>query len=317
MKHLVIYNPNASNGKAHKRLSAVRSQLDDLGIPHDLTLTERPGHATVLARENADRYAVLVAAGGDGTVNEVINGIMLAQRTDTASQVSALGVLGVGRGNDFAHGAGVPGTLREACEVLKAGHRRRIDVGLVTGDGAPGGRYFGNGLGIGFDTIVSIEASKIAWAQGFVGYFIGAIKTIFFYYDPPELHLKTDNIDESRLLLQISAMIGQRMGGAFLMAPKADSSDGLFDICIAGEPSRREMLGLVAKFLKGTQEGTRHIEFDRSSRLEVSSRAGKIVMHADGETLCTAGHKAVVEIIPGGIEVISRKDTLPIHQNIG
>lgn len=304
MANLMIYNPNASNGTAHRKLRAVRSQLDELSIPYDLVLTERAGHAMSLARENADRYDVLIAAGGDGTVNEVINGIMLARRTDVRPRVSALGLLCVGRGNDFAHAAGVPGTLREECEALKSGQRKRIDVGFVTGDGAPEGRYFGNGLGIGFDTIVSIEASKIAWAQGFVGYVIGAIKTIFFYYDPPELRLKTDNIDESRPLLQVSAMNGRRMGGAFYMAPCADISDGLFDICIAGAPSRREMLGLVAKFLRGTQKGARHIEFDRSSRLEVSSPDGKIVMHVDGETLCTAGRNVTVEIIAGGIEVV-------------
>ncbi len=307
MTHLVIYNPNASNGKALKRLKAVKSQLSSAGILHDIILTEEPGHATRLARENAGRYDVLVAAGGDGTIHEVINGIMMVRKAASAihSPISALGVLCTGRGNDFAHGAGVPRNLTAACAALKTGVRKHVDVGLVIGDGAKEGRYFGNGLGIGFDAIVSIEASKIGWAQGFVGYLIGAIKTIFFFYDPPVLRLKTDTVDEQRPLLQISVMIGRRMGGAFYMAPQASNSDGLFDICIAGEPTRREMLGLVAKFMKGSQEGARHIEFHRTARLEVTSAGAKIVMHADGETICTSGSKVSVEIVHCGLEIIS------------
>ena len=306
MKHHIIYNPNAANGTAEKKADYVRSLFDDAGLEYSMEFTEGPGHAESLAQENARNHEVLVAAGGDGTANEVINGIMRASQPPSSStNVPAMGVLCVGRGNDFAFGAGIPSKLPEAVDVLSQDYRKTIDTGYISGPEAPKGRYFGNGIGIGFDTIVGLEARKIKWAQGFLGYLLGALKTMFFYYSAIPLTLDSDGRKDARPMLQISAMNGRRMGGAFYMAPEAANDDGYFDICIAGEPKRREMLGVILQFLKGSQAGNRHITFDRAKKIVVTSSDGKIVMHADGETICTEGREVVVEIVPGALSVVS------------
>lgn len=303
LTHLIIFNPNSSNGTGIKRLDAVKSQLESRGIRYDLEFTGAMGDALRLARENAYKYDVIVAAGGDGTINESINGIMIAGKEDGGT-MPALGVICLGRGNDFAYGADIPKSLEECCEVLERGRRKRIDIGFITGGDAPEGRFFGNGIGIGFDTIVGIEASKIKWAKGFLGYLLGALKTIFLF-DAPELELVTDGGKSTQRHLMVSAMNGRRMGGAFYMAPKSSNDDGLLDLCIAGAPKRREIPGVLLQFMKGTQEGSRHITFDQTKKLEVVSADGAIVMHADGETICTEGRHITVELLPRALEVVT------------
>ncbi len=305
MKYLIIYNPNAANGAAAKKADRVKQGLDEAGLDYAIEYTECPGHAVEIAGGAADKYDVLVAAGGDGTANEVLNGIMRYRAgLGPAGSIPAFSILSIGRGNDFAFGAGIPGNFVDGCAALRANRRRWIDVGSIHGPEVTQTRYFGNGIGMGFDTIVVLEAAKITWAQGFLGYLLGALKTMFFYYNAPLLSIKTDTLDETRPMLQISVMNGRRMGGAFFMAPKAADDDGMFDLCIAGEPKRGVMLGLIVKFLKGSQEGDPHIRFSRSKKVVVTSLDSKLVVHADGETVCTKGARIELEIIPHAVEVI-------------
>jgi diacylglycerol kinase (ATP) len=303
MKYLVIYNPYAANGVAAKKVDGVKQHLENLALDYTIEFTERPGHAVEIATGAADKYDVLVAAGGDGTANEVLSGIM-RYKAGAGASIPAFGVLCVGRGNDFAYGAGIPGDFADGCTALQENKRKWIDVGSISGPVVAETRYFGNGVGMGFDTIVGLEAAKITWAQGFLGYLLGALKTMFFFYNPPLLSIKTDTLDETRPMLQISVMNGRRMGGAFFMAPEAAIDDGLFDLCIAGEPKRGVMLGLIVKFLKGSQEGDPHIVFSRSKKVIVTSTDKKLVVHADGETICTEGAQIELEIIPHAVEVI-------------
>ncbi len=305
MKYLIIYNPNAANGVAAKKVDGVKQQLESLALDYAIEYTERPGHAIEIAAGAASKYDVLVAAGGDGTANEVLSGIMRYRAgAPSDASIPAFGVLSVGRGNDFAFGAGIPGNFVDGCAALQANKRKRIDVGSINGPEVTETRYFGNGIGMGFDTIVGLEANKITWAQGFLGYLLGALKTMFFYYNPPLLSIKTDTIDETRPMLQISVMNGRRMGGAFFMAPEASNDDGLFDLCIAGEPKRGVMLGLIVKFLKGSQKGATHISFSRSKKVVVTSPDRKLIVHADGETICTEGARIELEIAPKAVEII-------------
>jgi len=304
-KYLVIYNPHAANDVASKRVELVKHYLDAEELDYSIVFTQRPGHAIEIAEEAAESYDVLVAAGGDGTANEVINGIMRYKSSKGAdARAPAMGMLCIGRGNDFAFGAGIPTTVAEGSAALRANVRKRIDIGCITGPVVEGKRYFGNGIGMGFDTIVGLEAAKLTWAQGFLGYFLGALKTIFFYFRAPMLQITTDAFTETRPAILISVMNGRRMGGAFHMAPESKNDDGKFDLCIAGEPKRLQMIGLVTKFLKGTQKDSSHILFTRSSKAIVESAEGMLVVHADGETICTAGHRIELETVPGALEVI-------------
>jgi YegS/Rv2252/BmrU family lipid kinase len=305
MKYLVIYNPNAANGVAAKKVSEIRKSFEGAGLDYAIEFTEGPGHAAKLAESASGSYDVVVAAGGDGTANETLNGLMRERRSsDAGKRMPAFAILAIGRGNDFAYGVGMPRGYLAGCSNLKADRRKWIDVGMITGPEVSEPRYFGNGIGIGFDTIVGLEAAKMKWAQGFLGYLLGALKTMFFFYDAPLLSIKTDVFEETRPMLQVSVMNGRRMGGAFFMAPKSEIDDGSFDLCIAGEPKRGEMLGLIVKFLKGSQEGHPNIAFSKSKKVVVTSDENRLVVHADGETICTEGARLELEIIPRAVEVV-------------
>ena len=187
----------------------------------DFTLvqTERAGHAIELARTAAGQgYETVVAAGGDGTVNEVING--LVQAKTSGIDLPALGVISVGRGNDFGYGMGLPHSVEEAVHILSAGHTRKIDVGRLTGGLYPQGRCFGNGVGIGFDAVVGFESVKLAPLSGFPSYLVAALKTILLYFHAPRVQIELDDETITQPCLMVSVMNGRRMGGGFYMTPE-------------------------------------------------------------------------------------------------
>jgi len=300
----VIVNPTSGRGEGGRAMPRLEAALRGAGLEYALVQTERPWHAAELAQDAAGRgYDAIVAVGGDGTANEVLNGLMRAKASQ--GQCPAMGVLCVGRGNDFAFGVGLPREIEAGCRVLAQGRSRWIDVGRVTGGDYPQGRYFGNGVGIGFDTVVGFEAAKLRHVHGFAAYFVGALKTIFLYFRAPRLRLDLDDRTLSQPCLMVSIMNGRRMGGGFFMAPDGRPDDGLLDLCIAAQLSRRAVLGLMPRFMKGTQAGHPAIRMERARRVVVVALDGTLPAHADGETLCTAGDRLEVEILPGQIALLA------------
>ncbi len=301
-KYRLIVNPTAGGGTAGKSIPDIERRLHKSGLDFDLVQTERPWHAVELARAAAAEVDVVVAVGGDGTANEVLNGLMLAKN---AGHTVTMGVLCVGRGNDFAFGVGIPTELAASCEALTADRRRTIDVGHVVGGDLPEGRYFGNGVGIGFDAVVGFVAAKMKHVRGFVGYFVAAIKTIFVYFKAPLVRLEFDGQPMDLHALMVSVMNGTRMGGGFMMAPNGVPDDGVFDLCIARQVSRPRIFAVMLKFMKGTQAEHPAITTGRTNRITVTAVEGTLPAHADGETLCTEGRKLELEIIPNAIEIVS------------
>jgi diacylglycerol kinase (ATP) len=300
---MVIYNPTAGKGAAAERIPEVEALLKAKGIDYDLRVTQGVWHAAELARDAGSAgYDVVVAAGGDGTVNEVVNGLMLAH--ERGEELPTMGVLSIGRGNDFSYGADVPGDLAACVEVLAAGFVRPMDVGRISGGDYPEGRYFANGIGAGFDTIVGLEAAKLKHVHGFMAYVIGAIKTFVIYPDAPEVRVEYDGGVIAKASHEISIMNGKRMGGTFFMAPKSSNHDGLFDFFIADRLTRRDMVGLILRLTKGTHEGHPKIEMARSSRIAISAPGGGLVVHADGETICVDGTSILVECVPSRIRIV-------------
>ena len=222
-----------------------------------------------------------------------------------AGHTVTMGVLCVGRGNDFAFGVGIPIELAAGCEALTADRRRTIDVGRVVGGDFPEGRYFGNGVGIGFDAVVGFVAAKMKHVSGFIGYLVAAIKTIFLYFKAPLVRLEFDDQPMNLHALMVSVMNGTRMGGGFMMAPNGVPDDGVFDLCIARQVSRPRIFALMLKFMKGTQAEHPAITTGRTNRITVTAVEGTLPAHADGETLCTEGRKLELEIIPNAIEIVS------------
>ena len=310
MDYRIIVNPLAGKGSGGKAVPEIERLLSAQSLTYDLVRTERPGHAIELARSAAEQGVnVVVAVGGDGTANEVINGLM---QVPQAQRSCAMGVLCVGRGNDFAFGAGIPSELAEGVQILADNHRHTIDVGHVVGGDYPQGRYFGNGVGIGFDAVVGFVAAKLKLFTGFLGYIVATIKTVFIYYPAPTVTVEVDDGSAMRLptnrlsALMVSVMNGRRMGGGFMMAPDGSPTDGLLDVCIARQVSRLGVFGLVPHFMRGTQATQDAVSSGRVSRIIVSAEEGTLPAHADGETLCTAGQRLEITVVRQQIQVICR-----------
>jgi diacylglycerol kinase (ATP) len=302
-KPLLIYNPAAAKGRAGKILPHVLALLAQRGFDCDLKLTERPGHALELGRQAvSEGRSLVIAAGGDGTVNETINGVMEGEVNGGGRP--ALGVLPIGRGNDFAFGAGIPLGLEQACDVLVSGSRRRMDIGRVSGGDYPAGRFFGNGVGLGFDTVVGFEAAKLPWLTGAASYLVAVVRTLFLYAHAPVYEVTLDDQTLRQPFLMVSVMNGRRMGGSFMMAPEGDPHDGIFNLCLVGEVSQLRILPLAATIMQGKQEGKPAIRMTRSRRVHIRAIDGSIPAHADGETVCTAGEELAIELLPGALEVV-------------
>ena len=304
MKYYIIVNPISGRGYAEKVIPHIEAGLKRHGLAFDLVRTERPWHAADLAESAAKSgYDAIVTASGDGTANEAINGLMRSGLSKKA--MPSFSILPVGTGNDMAYGLGIRGNLDESIAALAAGNRQRIDLGFVQGGDYPDGRYFANGVGIGFDAEGGFVAAKIRWARGTLAYLIAVIQTIFIYYKAPTVEISYNDISYTQSSLMVSIMNGQRMGGGFYMAPQSEVDDGHFDLCIAANPSRARIFGLIPYFLKGTQATQPEITTGRTDRITVTAIQGSLPAHCDGETLCEAGKALTAEIVPGAMEVLN------------
>ena len=302
----IIVNPTSGRGAGERSIPIIETQLKSTGVDFDLQRTERPWHAAELARQAAlDGIPVVAGAGGDGTANEVINGLMLAKEQGTGE--TAFGMLPVGRGNDFAFSMGLPVDLESACCSLAQDCRRWIDIGRVTGGDYPQGRYFGNGIGVGFDAVVGFVALKMTRLSGFPSYIAAALETIFLYYKAPRIHLQTDESAFDQRCIMVSIMNGRRMGGGFMMAPDSRSDDGLLDLCIARQVSRLRIIRLIPHFMQGDQAAQPEICTIRTRTLTVTALDGVLPAHADGETLCESGQQLSIELLPRQLRLVCPK----------
>jgi len=303
MKTTVIVNPASGRGRARKQIPTIERMLRASNLDFDLLQSKRPWHAAEIA-EAAARQSVeaVIAAGGDGTVNEVINGLMRARADGFVKP--ALGVLGIGTGNDFAESLNLPGNLENSIQAIMRNTRRLVDVGFLKGCSVPDGRYFGNCVGIGFDAAGGVLAEKITWARGLLAYLIAALQNIFIYYKAPTLEIQLDAETITMPSLLVSIMNGKRIGGGFWTAPNASLDDGLFDLCIAEEVSRPRMLTLLPHFLKGTQATQPEIQMKRTRVVKIRAIQGVMPIQTDGEILSDACQEVTIEILPKQLEVI-------------
>jgi YegS/Rv2252/BmrU family lipid kinase len=301
-KYKIIANPNAGHGKGARAIPVIEAELTRLSLDFDLVRTERVGHGIELAREAAlAGYEVIVAAGGDGTVNEVLNGLMEARQS--SKNRPALGVICAGRGNDFAPCINIPEDLPGGCQVLKEDHRRIIDIGRVAGGKFPQGRYFANNVGVGFDAIGTIEVAKLPeW--GMFSFLIAILKTIFLYYKGPTVRLDYDGQTLTTSTMMLLTMNGKRMGTGFKMAPDSKPDDGLFDLVIVRQVSRLRIFSLIPHFMKGTQGTQPEIRTLRAAKVAISAVEGTLPAQSDGEIICVDGTRLDIELLPRQIEVV-------------
>jgi len=301
---LLIVNPTARRGNGERSIPAIREAMTNLGASFELVQTNRPGHAIEIARQvTANDYEAIAAVGGDGTVNEIVNGLIQAAG-DSPTKVP-MGIIPVGSGNDFAYMMlrNDPG-IQEACERLVKGQNKLVDVGIVTIDGENGSStsYFANGLGIGFDAQVTIESRQIKLLRGFPMYFWAVLRTIIFHYNPVSVTVTCDGESYTQPLLMVTTAVGQRHGGGFYVTPLAIADDGLLDVCISGSPSRPAILPLIPRFMNGSHVTHPKCTMLRGHKISVSSPEG-LAAHIDGEIYTRSIKQFEMESIPARLWV--------------
>jgi YegS/Rv2252/BmrU family lipid kinase len=297
----LILNPVAGRGYTAEAEPLIRQVLTELGINFELVHTNARGHAIELAEQaKRDGFDTVVAVGGDGTTNEVMNGLINASGDDVAG---TMGLLGTGSGSDFTFNVGVPSDIEEACRLLAKGETRVVDVGKLTlEDGEP--RYFDNQLGIGFDGVVTVEARKYKRLRGMALYLPVVLKTVFLTNKATTVDLKFDDQQMNLKTVQISIANGSREGGGFYMTPEAKIDDGYLDLCIVQDVGKMGMMKLIPHFMKGTHTAEDAVSTYRAKKVAVSSEEN-LIAHFDGELLCTEGHRIECEVIPGKLRLLN------------
>lgn len=297
---LLVVNPIAGRGAGRRLAPKIVADLRGLGLDFEVVNSQRPGHACDLARQAVGQgKRTVVAVGGDGTANEVLNGLMQAE----GGGGIALGILPIGTGNDLAFGAGLPLDLTAAYHVLARGEERSIDVGYVRADNEKP-LYFGNGVGLGFDAMVNIESRKLKRLRGFLLYLVAVFRTMAFYYDAPPVRVGVDGVEIAQSSMMISVMNGCRFGGGFQVTPGSRMDDGLFDLCIAGALSRPEMLAFVPRFMRGSHITDRRVTMTRGRKVTVVS-GSPWAGHVDGEIYGLGGRQFEMELLVRRLRLVS------------
>jgi len=299
----IILNPAAGNGNGARALPQIEQLCKQHGVSYDLVRTEREGHGIELTRQAVrDGCKAVIAAGGDGTANEVINGLVKCKQEGLP--IPVLGVLCVGRGNDFAGSMGIPTDLEGGVKALADDQRRTIDIGRVLGGKYPEGRFFGNCVGVGFDAITTIEVHKLPRWGGFAGFMVAVLKTVFLYNKAPVATTVYDDKTLTQRSLLISIMNGRRLGGGFLMAPDSQPDDGLLDLCIAEQMSSFEVIKMIPHFTKGDQATQPAIKTGRAAHITITALDGPLPAQTDGEIICVDGNRLEIGVLPGELEII-------------
>jgi diacylglycerol kinase (ATP) len=301
----LILNPTAGNGNGKIALPKIEQLFTQHNLSFSLVRTERPGHGIELTRQAVkEGCEAVIAVGGDGTVNEVVNGLMESKLEGIA--IPALGVLCVGRGNDFAGSMGIPEDLEGGVLALSAGKRRTVDVGRVTGGDYPQGRYFANCVGVGFDAITTIEVHKLPRWGGYLAFMVAVLKTVFLYNKAPLARIEYDGSVITQRSLLISIMNGRRLGGGFLMAPNSLPDDGVFDLCIAEQMSSLAVIKMIPHFTRGDQATQPTIKTGQAQKISITAQDGPLPAQTDGEIICVDGDHLEVEVVPRQLEIICK-----------
>lgn len=297
----LIVNPNADLGRAWRVASDLRSIVEEFGGA-DWSGTVYPTHAIELARQAGEAgYDLVVAVGGDGTVHEVINGLMQIP----SEKRPRLGVVPLGSGNDFAYALGVPKEPYEALRRVFTGSPKRIDIGKLT-DGSGRVEYFDNTVGIGFDATVTIRSRKFAYTRGFLIYFLAVLQTILLNHEPILMTVQTERESWQDLMLMLTICNGPREGGGFAVAPEARVDDGVFHYASVQKVSRPMMLRLLPEVLNGTHARFPQVRMGQCGQLKLSTDR-PIVVHIDGEIFAGFGSNVrhlEIEILAGAVEAL-------------
>jgi diacylglycerol kinase (ATP) len=285
--HLVL-NPAAGKGRAAAHKAEISAYLEEREIRVTWHVTEGPGEAERIV-SGLPESALVVAAGGDGTVHEVATACVGTRRV--------MGILPLGSGNDYVKALGMGTKLGQALKVLVQGTVRVVDAGEVNGV------LFNNGLGIGFDAEVAAGvANAPAYLGGFGGY-LWSVGRLLWGFECHEARLKLGGGEEiSAKTILVAVALGTTYGARFRLAPESNLDDGAFDVVWSEEVNRAEVLRLIPAVLLGTHLGHPKIHFARTAEVEVTLEE-PTPAHVDGEMLPpTRNFRA--RVLPGSLRVL-------------
>ncbi|MBQ7656105.1 MAG: diacylglycerol kinase family lipid kinase [Clostridia bacterium] len=279
----VVCNPVAGNGRGRKAGEEIEAMLKEKGIPFRMLWTERPGHASDLAKQASEAGAeTVLSIGGDGTAFETAQGLL---GSDTA-----LGVIPAGTGNDFVKTLHSPKEPKAALEFILSHPPKKTDAGEING------RMFLNEIGTGFDVSVLDYAEKVKrYCRGLLPYLYGVLQTLFRFRSIP----LTYSIDGGEAVTSDAFVVavanGGIIGGGIPIAPEAKADDGLFDVVIVGKIKKRHLLARLAGLMQGKILSFPETTFVRASAVTFS--APRMRVNIDGEIVGEA--EATARILPG------------------
>ena len=300
MKIIILFNPSAGGGKAHRLLDQAAEVLRRGGAELQILESRSPQHLVELARDaREEKPDVVVAAGGDGTVHYILNGLF--------PSAVPLGIIPVGRGNDLARGLGIPLAAPEAAEVLRKGKVREIDLARVRGadktlqkDGTQSIVYACIG-GVGFDSVVNRYANERARrVHGRLAYIWGILRCLKSYQAQP-LEITSDAQNYSGEIMLAVVGNNTSYGDGVKVTPRARLDDGLLDVCIVPAMGKWELLRWVPSAYRGTHLAHQRIIYFQASRITLRSSA-HLELFGDGEFLQEL--PATIEVVPRALRVV-------------
>jgi len=285
---VAIVNPVAGKAPGAKLRARAVEELKRLFPDAEFIETSGPGHATALAQSAVDAELV-IAVGGDGTVREVVCGLMTA-RSPIANRQSpfagpVLAVIPVGSCNDLPKNVGIPRDVIEACRVARDGKLRPIDVIRVemSGAGHTQQTHFANAAGFGFDAVVTTEAQKSKHLRGMLLYLVAIVRTLR-HLECPLVRIRTGDFGAEQRVLMIAAANGRYYGGGLKVAPEAQPDDGFIDVCIGWEMGWWSTLKKLPRFVAGTHVTLKEVRMLRTPELELEFLE-PVQVELDGDVL--------------------------------
>lgn len=294
MKIKVILNPYANRWRAGSRVDEVRAAFTAVGLTPDIVQTTRPQEGIVLAETAVtEGYDVVVAAGGDGTLNEVANGVL---RAAGSGPTVPFGILPIGTANDFSDMVGLPRDLAQAVQIIAAGKTRQIDAGRIND------HFFINNCAVAMEPMITLENIRMKRLSGEIRYVVALLKGLI-KLKAWQMQVQWDGGGYDGPTYLLSVCNGPRTGG-FYMAPNAAVDDGLFDFVFAPQVPKLTVISILAKLFRKTHIFHPQVVYGRTTHITLTSQPGTPI-HADGEIIAEAATHVEYEILPGKLTLLS------------
>jgi YegS/Rv2252/BmrU family lipid kinase len=302
-KWLVVVNPNAGHGKGFKDWDKINSLLLDYGISTEVRFTERKRHATeIVTQAIAGQYRNFIAVGGDGTMNEVVNGVL--GQTDIPSNQFTIAMIPVGTGNDWGRMFGIPNDYEGAIRLIKQKNTCLSDAGVASFKTPEGTdkRYFINIAGLGFDAEVvrKTNAQKDKGRSSKAIYFYNLLGSLLFYRNTMT-EVIVDGKTFSGKVFTISIGIGKFSGGGMRQTPDARFDDGLFDMTVIKGMWKGKIILSLMKLYDGSILDHPKIDGYKGKNIIIRSQP-PVGLEADGESLGSTPLE--LNILPAAVNVV-------------